>query len=473
LTIAGSVVNLRSYYLWRRTVNVAIIAPFRGLFYNPARVSNLTEVVTPPYDVIRPAERQAFADRPPNNMVHLILPQAAPGDDRLNNRYTRAGALFRQWEKNEVLVRDPAPAYYYWETDFQHAGRSYTRSAVAALVRLEPLSGGSIKPHEQTFSAAKADRLELFKASQANFSPIFSIYPDPADRVVSLLKGARPDTPLMDFKDTLDYVQRLYRITDAEAVKGVHRAFLEMPLFIADGHHRYETSLNFQKLMKQRYPQASPEAPFNYTLMYLSNIFDPDLLILMAHRLLGGPRLKNLEESWIMGRLKEYFEIVTLPAAHEFGEGYEDFLQQTLAEVPAGESAYVVLGFGRKAWRLILRPGVRQTVLARQMHPALAQLDVAVLNYLIFEKVLGLDSQAQDDQETCKYTSKISEAVAAVTQGEARLAFLLNPTRIEQVQEVATAGLIMPRKSTYFYPKVMTGIILSPINPQEEIVIPA
>lgn len=451
---------------------MAIIAPFRGLFYNPVKVPNLTEVVTPPYDVIRPAERQAFADRHPNNMVHLILPQAAPGDDRLNNRYTRAGALFRQWEKNEVLVRDPAPAYYYWETDFQHAGHSYTRSAVAALVRLEPLSGGSIKPHEQTFSAAKADRLELFKASQANFSPIFSIYPDPVDRVVSLLKGARLD-PMMDFKDTLGYVQRLYRITDAEAVKGVHRAFLEMPLFIADGHHRYETSLNFQKLMKQRYPQASPEAPFNYTLMYLSNMFDPDLLILMAHRLLGGPRLKNLEESWVMGRLKEYFEIVALPAAHEFGEGYEDFLQQTLAEVPAGESAYVVLGFGRKAWRLILRPGVRQTVLARQMHPALAQLDVAVLNYLIFEKVMGLDAQAQDDQETCKYTSKISEAVAAVTQGEARLAFLLNPTRIEQVQEVATAGLTMPRKSTYFYPKVMTGMVLSPINPQEEIVIPA
>ena len=174
---------------------MAIIAPFRGLFYNPAKVPNLTEVVTPPYDVIRPAERQAFAARHPNNMVHLILPQAAPGDDRLTNRYTRAGALFRQWEKDEVLVRDPAPAFYYWETEFQHAGRSFTRGAVAALVRLEPLSGGSIKPHEQTFSAAKADRLELFKASQANFSPIFSIYPDPADRVVSLLKGARPDSP--------------------------------------------------------------------------------------------------------------------------------------------------------------------------------------------------------------------------------------------------------------------------------------
>jgi uncharacterized protein (DUF1015 family) len=451
---------------------VAIIAPFRGLFYNPAKVPNLYQVVTPPYDVIGPEERENFAARHPLNMVHLILPQARPGDDRLANRYTRAAALFRQWEKDEVLVRDAAPAFYLWETDFVHDGRGFTRTGLAALVRLEPLSGGGIKPHEQTFSAAKADRLELFKASQANFSPIFSIFPDRADRVGSLLQGARPDSPLMAFEDTLGYGQRLYRVTDPEAVQAVHRAFREMTLFIADGHHRYETSLNYQKLMKQRYPQAPSEAPFNYTLMYLSNMFDPDLVILMAHRLLGGPRLKQLEESRVMGRLKEYFEIIALPAAHEFGEAYEDFLRQTLAEVPAGESAFIVLGFGRKAWRLILRPGVRQTVLARQMHPALAQLDVAVLNYLIFEKVLGLDAQAQDDQETCKYTHKIGEAVAAVTRGEARLAFLLNPTRIEQVQEVASAGLIMPRKSTYFFPKVMTGLIMSPINPQEEIVLP-
>jgi uncharacterized protein (DUF1015 family) len=369
-------------------------------------------------------------------------------------------------------VRDPAPAFYFWETDFQHDGHTLTRAGLVALVRLEPLSGGGIKPHEQTFSAVKADRLELFKASQANFSPIFSIFPDPAGRVMSLLQGVRPESPMLAFEDALGYGQRLYRITDADTIKEVHRAFLEMPLFIADGHHRYETSLIFQKFMKQHYSTASPHAPFNYTLMYLSNMFDPDLVILMAHRLLGGPRMKQLEESWFMGRLKEYFEVLALPSPQEFGEAYDEFLQQTLAEVPAPESAFILLGFGRKAWRLILRPGVRQTVLARQMHPALAQLDVAVLNYLIFEKILGLDAKAQDDPETCKYTSKISEAVAAVRTAEARLAFLLNPTRIEQVQEVASAGLIMPRKSTYFYPKVMTGLILSPINPQEEILLP-
>jgi uncharacterized protein (DUF1015 family) len=451
---------------------VALVAPFRGLHYNTAKVSDLTDVVTPPYDVIRPEERQAFAARHPNNMVHLILPQPQPGDDLLQNRYTRAAALFRQWQKEGVLVRDAAPAFYYWETEFEHAGQIRTRKGLAALVRLEPLTGGVIRPHEQTFSAAKADRLELFKHAQAHFSPIFSLYPDPDNRVLEQLHQGLPASPLANFKDTMGYVQRLYPVTAPATLKAAHAALAEMPLFIADGHHRYETSLNYQKLLKGRYPNASPQAAFNYTLMYLSNIFDPDLVILMAHRLLGGPRVKQLEEAKVLGRLKEYFEIETLPSADEFGEAYEEFLQQSLAEAGVAESAFILLGFGRKAWRLQLRSGVRQRVLARQMHPALAQLDVAVLNYLIFEKILGLDSQAQDDQETCKYTSKIGEVVAAVTKGEARLAFILNPTRIEQVQDVASAGLVMPRKSTYFYPKVMTGLILNPIYPEEEIIVP-
>ena len=452
---------------------MALVAPFRGLHYNPAKVSDLTEVVTPPYDVIKPAEREVFAARNPYNMVNLILPQPLPGDDRLQNRYTRAAALFRQWQREEVLVRDPEPAFYYWETDFEIQGQQHTRKGLAALVGLEPLSGGAIKPHEQTFSAAKADRLELFKQAGAHFSPIFSLYPDPEHRVLQALRGALPKVPLEDFDDTLGYHQRLYRVTDPGALQAAHQALADLTLFIADGHHRYDTSLNYQKFLKQQYPQAPPTAAFNYTLMYLSNIFDPDLVILMAHRLLGGPRVKHLDEAKVLGRLKEYFEIISLPTADEFGEAYEDFLQQTLAETPPGESAFILLGFGRKAWLLKMRPGVRQNQLARQMHPALAQLDVAVLNFLIFEKILGLDAKTLDDQETFKYSSQLSEVVSAITQREARLAFILNPTRIEQVQEVASAGLTMPRKSTYFYPKVMTGLVMNPINPEEEILVPS
>lgn len=449
---------------------MAQVAPFRALHYNLEKIPRLVDVVTPPYDVISPAEREAFAARHPHNMVRLILPQALPGDDRLQNRYTRAAATFRQWQEEGVLVRDPEPAYYYCETEFLVQGRKFTRTGLVALVGLEPFKSGVILPHEQTFSAPKADRLELLKNTQAHFSPIFAIYPDPEDVVLGNLRRGLPGEPMLAFEDSEGYFQRVFRVTEPACLREVHRAFKGMKLFIADGHHRYETSLNYQKWLKDRYPQAPATASFNYTLMYLSNIYDPELVILMAHRLLAGARLKRVEEGLMLRRLAEFFEVTPLSSGGAPPEA--EFLQQSLAVSSPQETVFILLGFGLRAWRLKLRDGVRQRLLAREMHPALAQLDVVVLNYLIFEKVLGLDAQALDDQQTCKFTSKIPEVLNILRRGEATMAFLLNPTRVDQVQQVASAGLIMPRKSTYFYPKVKDGIVLSSINPGEEIVIP-
>lgn len=449
---------------------MALVAPFRALHYNPAKIPHPEEVVTPPYDVIRPEEREAFAALNPYNMVRLILPQPQPGDDLLQNRYTRAAAAFRQWQQEGVLVRDPEPAYYYEETEFWVEGRKFTRKGLVALVRLEPFKSGVILPHEQTFSAPKADRLELLKATQAHFSPIFAIYPDPEDLVLGSLRQSLPPEPMMAFEDSEGYFQRAFKVTDPSCLAAVYGAFRKMTLYIADGHHRYETSLNYQKWLKSRYPQAPANASFNYALMYLSNIYDPELVILMAHRLLAGPRVKKVEEGPLLLRLSEYFEVTPLPTGGVPPDA--DFLQENLATGASEETTFILLGFGLQAWRLKLRDGVRQKLLAREMHPALAQLDVVVLNYLIFEKVMGLDAHALDDQQTCKFTSKVPEVIDILKRGEAKLAFLLNPTRVEQVQQVASAGLTMPRKSTYFYPKVKDGIVLSPINPEEEIAIP-
>jgi uncharacterized protein (DUF1015 family) len=448
------------------------VAPFRALRYNSEKIPHPQEVVTPPYDVIRPEEREVLAALNPYNMVRLILPQPQPGDDLLQNRYTRAAATFRQWQREGVLVRDPDPAYYYWETEFLVQGRKFTRKGLVAMVRLEPFSSGVIRPHEQTFSAPKKDRLELLKQTQAHFSPIFAIYPDPEDLVIGKLRGSLPGAPMLAFEDSEGYFQRVFQVTNPSCLAAVHGAFEPMTLFIADGHHRYETALNYQKWMKGRYPQAPANAAFNYVLVYLSNIYDPELVILMAHRLLAGSRVKQVEEGSLLRRLAEYFEVTPLPYPGGGDGPSADFLQENLAAAPSQETSFSLLGFGLQAWRLQLREGVRQRLLAREMHPALAQLDVVVLNYLIFDKILGLDAQAQDDQQAYKYSSKIPEVINMLKGGEATLAFLLNPTKVEQVQQVASAGLIMPRKSTYFYPKVKDGIVLCPINPEEEIVIP-
>jgi uncharacterized protein (DUF1015 family) len=452
---------------------VAQVAPFRGLYFDLDKVKSLTAVVTPPYDVIRPEEREVFAAAHPYNMVHLILPQALPGDTPLANRYSRAAALFNQWQREGVFRRDPEPALYYWETSFEHDGTHYTRVGLAALVRLEPFSKGIILPHEQTFSAHKADRLELLKHCRAHFSPIFSLFPDKEGNILPGLAACRPQEPLLAFTDVEGRDHRLYQVTNRDCLRATHQAMAPLQLFIADGHHRYETGLAFQKWARERNPAASPQAPFNYILMYLANLYDPDLVILMAHRMLGGPRIKkHLDEYPLLGRLTEYFEVTPLDGPKKDVPAYARFLQDNLTTPDPQDTVFIMVGFGLKSWRLRLRPGVRQRLLGRQMHPALAQLDVAVLNYLIFDKILGLDAKAQDDPETCKYSSKVPEVLEFLGRKEANLGFILNPTRIDQVRQVATAGLIMPRKSTYFYPKVMTGLILNPIAPNEEIVIP-
>ncbi|MDI6852678.1 MAG: DUF1015 domain-containing protein [Deltaproteobacteria bacterium] len=453
---------------------MAQVAPFRGLYFNKDKVNSMSRVVTPPYDVIRPEQREVFAASHPYNMVHIDLPQPLPGDTPLSNRYSRAAELFGRWQREGVFQRQQEPAYYYWETAFELDGKRHTRVGLAALVRLEPFSKGIILPHEQTFSAHKADRLELIKHCRAHFSPIFALFPDKGNRVLPGLRACLPAEPLFSFTDVEGRDQRLFPVTDRDCLKAVYQALLPEPLFIADGHHRYETGLAYQKWAKERYPGASPQAPFNYILMYLANLYDPDLVILMAHRLLGGPRIKkHLDEYPLLGRLTEYFEVTPLDGPKNDTDAYARFIKENLALAEPGGTVFIMLGFGLKAWRLRLREGIRQNILGRQMHPALAQLDVAVLNYLVFDKILGLDAKAQDDPETCKYSSSLPEVLEFLRRKEANLAFVLNPTHIDQVRQVATAGLIMPRKSTYFFPKVMTGLILNPILPNEEIVLPA
>jgi uncharacterized protein (DUF1015 family) len=451
---------------------VAQVVPFRGMYFDTTKVGDLSRVVTPPYDVIRPDERENFAAMHPNNMVHLILPPALPGDSPLENRYTRAAALFRQWQQDGVFRRDDQSAYYYWETRFNHDGRNYTRRGLAALVHLEPFDRGIILPHEQTFSKIKADRLELFKNCQAHFSPIYALFPDPENQILDELAKGAPRDPLLSCNDVEGREQLVYRVTDPEVQAAVYRALEPLQLFIADGHHRYETAMAFQKWMKERYPLTSPKAPFNYMFMYLANLYDPELVILMAHRMLRGPRLKNLEVGKVVASLERYFDVtpITLPGGEP--PVVARFLQEQLAANNPEDTTFIMVGFGFKGWRLKLKEGMRQKILAREMHPALAALDVAVLNYLVLGKGLGLDSKALDDQDTCKYSSKLEEVVKLLAAKEVELAFILNPTQIEQVRQVAMSSLVMPRKSTYFYPKVMTGLLLNTILPGEEVVVP-
>jgi len=444
---------------------MAILAPVRGLVYNPEVVPNLADVVTPPYDVISPTQQEDFYARHPYNMVRLILPRKEPRGDDIPDRYARAAADFARWRRESVLVRDPAPALHYWETDFSLAGQTVTRRGLVGLLRLEPFESGSVRPHEKTFSAHKNDRFQLITHCLAQFSTIFALYPDQPDQVLSLLRQGIAAPPEIDFADYDGQRHRSFRVTDPGVLRAVSQAMQSLPIFIADGHHRYETSLAVQGWLQQQYPQASPRATFNYVLMYLSNMSDPGLVVLPAHRLLNTSSLTGFSEAALYNRLPEFFDLERIDCAGDCAGSIAAALSR------GGEqgTALVVANSRREATLLRLKPGVMTSSLAAHLPAALAGLDVIVLNFLIFEKIIQLTQPQQDDPAVFHYDSTIPGALQALEEGKVQLAFLLNPTKIEQVQAVANAGLIMPRKSTYFYPKVIAGLVMSPIDPGEEV----
>ena len=268
---------------------MAELVPWRALFYNPEKIKNLAPIVTPPYDVISPEQQAGYYDKHLYNVIRLILPRPQINNPDPDSRYLQAAEDFSSWRRQGILIKDTRPALFYWETKYLLEGQTHIRRAVVGLIRLESFDSGVVRPHEKTFSAHKTDRFKLMQQVQAHLSTVFALYPDRADKVLTALKQGLPELPMFDFKDYEGSQQRFFRVTDPKAIQAAAAGMASLPIFIADGHHRYETSLAYQAWMQERYPEAAPRAGFNYVLIYLSNMLDPDLVIRPAHRLLTSP----------------------------------------------------------------------------------------------------------------------------------------------------------------------------------------
>ncbi len=448
---------------------MAALVPWRALHYNPELVPDLGPIVTPPYDVISPEQQARFYEQHPYNVVRLILPQPPAGDPDPDSRYQQAGKLLQTWLQQGILIRDTEPALFYWETDYLLEGQPHTRRALVGLVRLESFDSGIVRPHEKTFSAHKTDRFKLMLQVKAHLSAVFALYPDSRDLVLHGLRQGLPAAPLFSFRDYEGSQHRFFRVTDQPAIQAAVAGLADVPIFIADGHHRYETALAYRDWLQARYPQAPPQASFNYVLMYLSNMLDPDLVIRPAHRLLAVRPLPNFSEEALLAQLPQYFDISPLPLTAAPFPANAAAIGNALTEAGQHTTALAVVTPSRQAFLLKLKPGVMDSPLTGHLPSALTKLDVVALNFLIFEKIMGLSNAHQDDEGIFHYDSTIAGALAALERGEVDLAFLLNPTRIEHVQEVASSGLIMPRKSTYFYPKVPVGPVMHLIDPGETV----
>jgi uncharacterized protein (DUF1015 family) len=444
---------------------MAVIAPFRGLRYNPELVKDLSLVVAPPYDVISPESQRAFHARHDQNVIRLILGEVCEGDDREQNRYRRSGDDFRRWQAEKILVRDPAPAIYLYQQIFQApGGTELTRRGLTALVRLEDFGGRSVFPHERTMAAPKEDRLRLMQSCHANLSPIFGIYPGRLLEVDRLFMTEEKNDPTIDLRDWDGIRHHIWTFKDRAEIDAVRDAFESTPIFIADGHHRYETALAFRDLMRAKDRgdhSAKNRRAYNYIMMTLVSADDPGLVILPIHRLLR--QLPGGGLNAYLSHVSEQFSVERVPFPVNLKAGAEAILGR-LQATGSGIHRFGLYVGGESAYLLTLADErIVEAEVAEGKPGAYKRLDVTILHALLIEGPLRRQGQTALPDDAFIYTHDAVEAIRMVQRGGWGAAFFLNPTKIEEVQAVAGAGLRMPPKSTFFYPKLLTGLVIHPI----------
>ena len=440
---------------------MSTIVPIRGIRYVLEEIEDLAQVVTPPYDIIDTAAQARYYARHPNNIIRLELGQTFAQDDEKNNRYLRAANYYTRWLAEGILAREEQPALYLYEQEFEYHGEKKVRTGFICGVRLEPYSNGNILPHEETLSKPKADRLQLMRACRANFSPVFGLYADPQQAINQALQSdctQRP--PDMEFTDESEETHRLWVIDDPTILKEVVERMTALPIFIADGHHRYETALSFAEEM-----QTQDLKGYDTVLMTLVNLYDPGMLILPTHRLVKN--IRNLDQEHFKDQLFTYFEVepFVLPSGEaEQAEAITDFFNQLETR---GKTGHVFGMYSREKGLslLTLKPECSpHALLDPDRSAAWRNLDVAILDNLVLDRLLGIGSEQRKNQDHLTYTRSEQEALDLVNAGIEQLAFFLNPTRVEEVTQVASAGDKMPQKSTYFYPKLITGLVINPLG---------
>ncbi len=442
---------------------MANVLPFKGILYNPEKIEDFSDVIAPPYDVISPQEQEQFHRRHPNNIIRLILGNIYETDTPENNRYTRAANYFKTWTNEKILVRDEKPALYLNSVVFPIEGVTVVRYGLVALVGLEPFEKGIVLPHEKTFSKVKSERLELIKACHANFSPIFSLYSDEEGILDSLKEAAVHNPPDMTMTDSNGFEQKLWRIADPKMHGHIAKAMADKTIFIADGHHRYETALNYREWVSENTEGFTENHPANFIMMSLSSMEDPGLVVLPAHRIVSRVGDRVLDA--FAQKAEEYFDMETF----DFGPSDMDRVADLFVSALHSDNVRNCLGvYIKKQDRFLLlklKAGVMERMFGDEIPESLRKLDVTVLTRLVFMEILGFDQERLDNEKLIAYSSIAKNAVRMVKDGDYDAVFILNPTKIEQVRQVAQEGLIMPRKSTYFFPKVISGHVLNTLLP--------
>jgi len=428
---------------------MADVQPLRALRYEPSVAGPLQDLVAPPYDVIDPEQRARLAARSPHNVVAIDLPEPGPGNGpEAQDPYAHAAATLERWRAEGAVVRDPAPALWALAQDTTGPdGRPITRRGVLARVRVEPYGPGRIRPHERTHPGPKEDRLRLTRATRANLSPIFALHADPDHHVQRALAPHTTGAPFADVTDDEGTRHRAWRVADPGAIEAVQRALAEAELLIADGHHRYETALTYAE-------EVGGDGPHRYLLACLVALEDPGLTVFSTHRLVHGLADDPARQEALAGTLRDHFAIEELENLDELAPSPGDGPTQ-LGYV----DAHV-----RRPFRLTLKDWDPVDRALPDAPEPLRRLDAAVLEALVLKGPLGLTEDDISHLRGLSYARDAAQAREAVLAGAADAAFLLRPTPVAQVRAVAAAGAPMPPKSTYFFPKIPTGLVFNPLD---------
>ncbi|MFI5324133.1 MAG: DUF1015 domain-containing protein [Thermodesulfobacteriota bacterium] len=400
---------------------------FKGIRYNPDKIKDFGSVLAPPYDVISPREQEEFHESNPLNVIRLILPKGE-GDIK----YDRAAKSFRDWFLENILIQDPEPSIYPYYQEFEDNGKKFTRKGFIARVKLEDFSTKKILPHERTFPKHKLDRLKLNTACRSNMSPVFSVYSDPDGDIEKLIDEKLPEKPVFDISYRDGIKNRLWKISDASVISYITDKMTDMSFLIADGHHRYETALEYRNLERAKKDGAGEE-PFDFVMMYISRAEGEGLIINPTHRV-----IKNLGTYTVDGfleRLREEFKVGKMPVQAGISDiGYKEFTIVTKDP----ESTYRVSS-------------------PKTAQPDYANLGVMLLHNIVFNKILN------EEESGIFYTKYLDEALELMRHGDYELAFILPELRANDIFEVVLAGERMPHKTTYFYPKILSGLTFNPL----------
>ncbi len=433
---------------------MAEVRPFRGVRYNQQLVTDLSSVICPPYDIITPQLEQELYHQGEYNFVRLEHGRQLPQDTIIDNRYTRSAATLGEWLKLGVLKIDEAPAIYLHDQYFTHQGREHKRRGIIARVRLEEWDEMVIRPHEGTLVEPGNDRLSLLWALQANTSPILALYEDHGKHISSLLTLEEPSQPIISLSTTIGESHSIRAMTEPEVINQIGANLAHQPLYIADGHHRYESALTHQRERQVCSSLVSGDEGFNFVMMTLVSFSDPGLIILPPHRLVRGMSRASLNE--LLAKLRLFFEVEELPLSMP---GIWQQVDDLLAGKDANQVRLILFGLAPEHLFLLrLRDFAATSQMMPYFHCELyKRLDVSVLDHIILEKLLGLSGGREE--AFLDYSYDKLDAVNRVLNQEYQLAFLLSPVKAEMVKAIADAGDRMPRKSTYFYPKVPAGLV--------------